>query len=209
MMSPQPKTLRERKKQDKLARIEQAARRLFSENGYDKTTTRAIAQEAGIGAGTLFVYFPEKRDLLFHLFSMDVRSVKKAAFANLPEGTLIDQLMSVFEAYFDYYARDPGLARVFVKEMGFVSDRDRSAHNSLALELITGLAGLIAEAQERGEVERSVTSLAAAYQIFGMYFAALIGWLGGSIPVRENQLAMLRSGLVMLYRGLAPRTEER
>jgi AcrR family transcriptional regulator len=62
-MSPETKSLRERNKEDKLARIEHAARRLFSKQGYDLTTTREIAERAGIGVGTLFVYFPEKRDI--------------------------------------------------------------------------------------------------------------------------------------------------
>lgn len=206
-MSPQPKiSLRERKKQDKLARIEKAARQLFSEHGYENTTTRAIAKKAGIGVGTLFVYFPEKRDLVFHLFSSDVRAVKDEAFANLPDGSLVDRLMSVFERYFDYYAKDPNLSRVFVREMGFASEQDRTQTNSLALELLTALGGLISEAQRTGEVDRSVNSLVAAYHVFSAYTAALLGWLGGAIPVRENQLAMLRSGLELLYRGLEPRT---
>ena len=41
-------------------RILQAARRLFADNGYDATTTRDIAKEAGIASGTLFNYFPTK-----------------------------------------------------------------------------------------------------------------------------------------------------
>ena len=85
------------------------------------------------------------------------------------------------------------------------ADRDRPATNSLALELISFLGGLIEEAQRAGEVDRSITPLAAAYHVFSAYVAALIGWLGGTIPVRENQLALLRGGLELLYRGLAPR----
>lgn len=207
-MSPKKKSLRERNKEEKLARIERAARKLFSQHGYEKTTTREIAERAGIGAGTLFVYFPEKRDLLFHLFSTDVRGVKKAAFDDLPDGALVDRAMLVFERFFDYYGRDPGLSRVFVKEMGVISDRDRPAHNSLAMELMTALAGLVSEAQGAGEVDRSILPLAAAYQMFATYLVALMGWLGGAIPVRENQLAMLRGGLELLYRGLAPRPDD-
>jgi len=204
-VSPKLKGLRERNKEDKLARIERAARKLFSSQGYDATTTRQIAERAGIGSGTLFVYFPEKRDLLFHLFSSDVRGVKQAAFADVPEGTLVDRLMFVFERLFDYYGRDLALSRVFVKEMGFISDRDRPATNSLALELMTALAGLITDAQRRGEVDRAIEPMLAAYQIFCSYFAALVGWVGGTMPVRQNQLVMLRRGLELLFRGLAAR----
>ncbi len=199
-------SLRERKKQDKLARIERAARTLFSANGYDQTTTRAIAEEAGIGVGTLFVYFPEKRDLLFHLFSSAVRGVKDNAFAELPEGTLVDRVMFVFTRYFDYYAKDLGLSRVFVKEMGFAPTHDRTQLNSLTLELLTALADLVSEAQRAGEVDSGVNTMTAAVHLFSLYTASVISWLGGSIPVRENQLAMLRNMIALLYRGMEPRT---
>lgn len=41
-------------------RILSAARKLFSRNGFDETTTRDLAEAAGIAAGTLFNYFPTK-----------------------------------------------------------------------------------------------------------------------------------------------------
>jgi AcrR family transcriptional regulator len=37
---------------------------LFSQLGYDQTTTKDIAQAAGIAEGTIFTYFPTKLDLL-------------------------------------------------------------------------------------------------------------------------------------------------
>jgi len=199
------KGLRERNKETKLARIERAARKLFSEQGYEETTTREIAARAGIGTGTLFVYFPEKRDLLFHLFRADVVGIKDAAFASAPRGNLVDRLMSVFTRFFDYYARDPRLSRIFVKELPFMEDADRSKSGALILELLTALAGLVAEAQRAGEIDRSIPPMAAAYQIFAAYFTVLVGWLGGAVPEREPQLAILRGGLELLYRGLAAR----
>ncbi len=129
----------------------------------------------------------------------------QVAFAHVPAGPLVDRLMTVLGHFFDYYARDPRLSRIFIKELPFVSDGDRPATAALGLELLTSLAGLIGEAQRTGEVDPSIAPLTAAYQTYAAYYTALVGWLGGTIPVRENQLAMLRSGLELLYRGLAPR----
>lgn len=207
-MSPQVKGLRERKKEEKLARIEAAARELFSERGYDKTTTRAIAEAAGIGTGTLFNYFPEKRDLLLHLFSKDVSVVKQRTFDDLPDGALVDRLMFVFGRFYEYYATDPGLSRVFIKEIGWVTDSDRMAMASLTFDLIGSLANVLAEAQQTGEIDRRFAPQAIAMQVFSLYTASLTGWLGGMVPESSVQLAMLRGGLEMLYRGLAPRKEE-
>src|SRR5262245_32332937 len=41
-------------------RILDAARRLFARDGFDGSSTRDLAREAGIAAGTLFNYFPTK-----------------------------------------------------------------------------------------------------------------------------------------------------
>jgi AcrR family transcriptional regulator len=204
--SPKPKGLRERNKEDKLARIERAARYLFSKYGYEGTTTRKIATRAGIGIGTLFVYFPEKRDVLFHLFKSDVVKVKDDAFGALPDdGTLLDRLMAVFGRFFDYYEQDRSLSRVFIKEMGFMSDRDRPAMATFSTELTIALTKEIMRAQARGEVAADLQPLKAAVPIFAIYFASLVSWLGGMVPERDNALLFLRSNLEHLYRGLAAR----
>src|SRR6516162_5233342 len=47
-------------KQATRRRILEAARRLFTQDGFDGAATRDLAREAGIAAGTLFNYFPTK-----------------------------------------------------------------------------------------------------------------------------------------------------
>lgn len=44
-----------------------AALKLFAANGVQQTTTAEIAMEAGTAAGTLFLYFPTKQDLINEL----------------------------------------------------------------------------------------------------------------------------------------------
>jgi AcrR family transcriptional regulator len=44
--------------------IVEAALRLFRENGYDATTMRAIAGEAGVAAGNAYYYFGSKEELI-------------------------------------------------------------------------------------------------------------------------------------------------
>lgn len=44
-----------------------AALKLFVENGVKNTSTAEIAKEAGTAAGTLFLYFPTKQDLIHEL----------------------------------------------------------------------------------------------------------------------------------------------
>jgi AcrR family transcriptional regulator len=45
-------------------RIVEAALRLFQENGYARTTMRAIAKEAGVSVGNAYYYFKSKEELV-------------------------------------------------------------------------------------------------------------------------------------------------
>lgn len=62
--------------------ILQAALRLFAQHGYGSTTTRMIAQEAGVAEGTIYIYFRTKRDLLFALLERASLPVLRDIFAN-------------------------------------------------------------------------------------------------------------------------------
>src|SRR5262245_56276973 len=78
--------LRQRNKQEKLERIESTALALFTQKGFERTTTREIAQRARVGAGTLFLYAKDKRDLLLRLFRADRQRAVEASYASLPRG---------------------------------------------------------------------------------------------------------------------------
>jgi AcrR family transcriptional regulator len=52
---------------EKQERFKNAALNLFVAHGVQNTSTAAIAKEAGTAAGTLFLYFPTKQDLIDEL----------------------------------------------------------------------------------------------------------------------------------------------
>lgn len=53
--------------QDGRAVLLEAARRVFSDRGYDGASIRDIAQEAGLSLSALYYYFPSKQDALLEL----------------------------------------------------------------------------------------------------------------------------------------------
>ena len=53
---------------DKRTKLMNAAKVLFSENGFYATPTAKIAKEAGVSNGILFHYFPTKADLIHALY---------------------------------------------------------------------------------------------------------------------------------------------
>jgi len=206
---PAHETRRGRIKLDKLARIEKAGRALFARRGFDATTTRAIAERADIGSGTLFLYFPKKEDLLVHLFHRDIGAVEQEMFASLPARPLRAQLLHIFDALYAYYARDPALSRVFIKELLFLDTPRRDRVTAFTLDFLQRIVALIEAAQGRGEIVGGLQPRQLAYSAFGLYCFTLINWLGGVIEEREVARAQLRASLDLLLAGLTTRETKR
>src|SRR4051794_14134807 len=59
--SPVAEERSSRRKPESLAKIKKAARKLFVERGYHATRPQDIAREAGLGHGTFYLHFPDKR----------------------------------------------------------------------------------------------------------------------------------------------------
>lgn len=89
--------LRERKKENRKLRILDSAFRLFSEQGFEKTTMERIAAEAELGVGTLYNYYPSKTILLFSIIEAGVGKY----VAELEE--VIEKGLSLKESVFAFY----------------------------------------------------------------------------------------------------------
>lgn len=58
----------EKEVKDKRTAIIKAALKLFTERGFQGTSTAQISKDAGVATGTLFNYFPTKEDLINNLY---------------------------------------------------------------------------------------------------------------------------------------------
>ena len=83
-------------------RIVDAAMRLFVANGYEATTMRAIAAEAGVAVGNAYYYFPSKEHLIQAFYA---RTHHEHLAASRPvldkERKFVDRLVGVMEAKLD------------------------------------------------------------------------------------------------------------
>jgi AcrR family transcriptional regulator len=90
-----------------------AALRLFRENGYDATTMRAIAAEAGVSTGNAYYYFASKEELIREFYARSLAEHARAArpvleaeteFAARLRGTL-RALVDVLAPYHEFAAK--------------------------------------------------------------------------------------------------------
>src|ERR1039457_4351788 len=78
-------------------RILQAAKRLFAQQGYENTSTVAIARNAGTSESQLMKHFGSKQGLLVAIFDRGWASINERIKA-IPNGSPADRLLAVFEA---------------------------------------------------------------------------------------------------------------
>jgi AcrR family transcriptional regulator len=83
------------------AAIQDAAAVVFAERGYTGATTSEICRAAGVGSGTLFHYFGDKRSIMLSIFTDD-QVVNDEVIATLDEDRALPELWRLL----DHLCRD-------------------------------------------------------------------------------------------------------
>jgi AcrR family transcriptional regulator len=93
-------------------RLKQAARKLFVERGYDATRPQDIAREAGLGHGTFYLHYPDKR-ACFLSFVEDARIEldDHVRARGLPDADLRERIAVTLAAIYEYADCHPGVLR--------------------------------------------------------------------------------------------------
>lgn len=193
---------RTRRRLETRERVRQAAFELFVRDGFERTTTSAIAKRAGVAAGTIFLHAPDKADLLFLVMHDRLEAVVEARARDLPDGPLLDRLMHLFDGLFRMYGEYPGLAADFVRHLPGADGPNARRVSTLTLAFLHRLAMLVVDAQRRGEVARDVDLLTCSRNLFGLYFVALLTWLSGQVTLEGALVPTLRDSLALQIRGL-------
>jgi len=97
--------------------ILEAAVACFEEQGYDATTTAAIARRAGVAVGTLYGHFANKRGVLLELLDGTVRQIADHVVAGLDplewqRGSPRQRIRELIDAIFHAQTIRPGVQRI-------------------------------------------------------------------------------------------------
>ncbi|HHC7359055.1 TPA: TetR/AcrR family transcriptional regulator [Vibrio parahaemolyticus] len=115
------------KRQQTRDKILKAAWASFAQNGYDMTTTRQIAREAGVADGTVFSHFPTKLSILREGVLTQLQQISQSV-----EGkTDIDIGLALTEKYYRYYFANVELSRALLKEVIWDLDYYQSFNQAL------------------------------------------------------------------------------
>jgi AcrR family transcriptional regulator len=199
-----PTGRRELNKLDKLHRIKNAARELFISRGYDETTTREIASRAGVALGTVFTYAANKRDLLFLVMNEGLRDVSERALTQgQPDRPLLKSLLAALRPLYDYFAAQPVLSRLVLREM-FFYDTGRQARRfqETREQMIKLCTDLVTRAIARKEIASSEDPKFVGLMVFSVYQVEIRRWLTNETLSVDEGIEALNRALTLLMNGL-------
>jgi AcrR family transcriptional regulator len=178
-------------------RLLRAAREVIEEGGYEAASVIAIAERAGVAAGTLYRHFASKEELFVEVFrsvcSGEHRAMRAAANA-LPQGApAVERLEAVLVTFAERALSNPRLAWALIAEpVDRLVDAERLTYRERYAKLIADvLRGAIAA----GEVPSQDVEFTAAALVGGCG-EALVGPLspmGGARADKADIVSALRS----------------
>jgi AcrR family transcriptional regulator len=163
--------LRAKHKADRTARIIQAATQMFRELGFDAVRMEAIAVAAQVSAGTVYNYFPTKKDLLVAIVSREVEEVLAAGAATVeqPPPDVVGALSQLVHGYYDhslhYLSKDMWRTAM---AMTIQSPDSPSSRHYVALDgrLRGQVVALLAALQARGHICAALDAIAVGAMLF-------------------------------------------
>lgn len=112
-----PKKLFHELDHEKRARIVGVALREFAQYSYNESSTNRIVKHAGIGKGSLFKYFQNKKDLYFYILDAIAADLTADLAGEMKnhKGDLFERTIRYAELEFSWYVQNPEKYRLFKK----------------------------------------------------------------------------------------------
>jgi TetR/AcrR family fatty acid metabolism transcriptional regulator len=182
---------------DKRDALLRAAIETFAARGYFNAQVADVARTAGVAAGTVYLYFRGKDDLLISIFE---KTMKEAIAAGRESIATLDdplaQLRTIARLHLDRMSRDRNLAVVFQVELRQSTKFMQRFSATYLRDYLGIIRDAIAKGQARGAFRRDVNPTLAAKLLFGMLDEMATNWI---LSKRRYSLAGEAETIVDLF----------
>jgi TetR/AcrR family transcriptional regulator, fatty acid metabolism regulator protein len=163
---------------DKREAILKAATRVFAQSGFFNAQVADVAKAAGVAAGTVYLYFRSKDDLLVSLFERTMKDAIAAGRDALIGATdPRERLKRIARLHLERLGRDRDLAVVFQVELRQSTKFMERFSSSYLREYL----GIIREAVEAGQTaglfRADISATTAAKILFGALDEMATNWM--------------------------------
>ena len=182
---------------DKRDALLRAAIETFAARGFFNAQVADVARTAGVAAGTVYLYFRGKDDLLISIFEKTMKEAIAAGRESIARHTdPLAQLRTIARLHLDRMSRDRDLAVVFQVELRQSTkfmERFSATHLRDYLGIIRDV---IARGQSMGIFRKNLNPTLAAKLLFGMLDEMATNWI---LSRRRYSLAAQAGTIVDLF----------
>lgn len=101
---------------------------LFAERGFAGADTQELADRVGVGKGTLYRYFPSKRDLFLAAADRAMRRLREYLDGVATRDDPLDQIAAAIEAFLGFFDEHPEFAELLIQERALFRDRKQPTY---------------------------------------------------------------------------------
>ena len=163
---------------DKRDAILRAATKVFAQHGFFQSQVADVAKVAGVAAGTVYLYFQGKDDLLVSIFERSMKDVLAEGRAAL-EGNAdcAARLRTLAHLHLERLGRDKDLAVVFQVELRqSVKFMERFSETFLQ-DYFKLIRQAIADGQQSGAFRKDISATTATKIFFGALDEMATNWV--------------------------------
>jgi TetR/AcrR family fatty acid metabolism transcriptional regulator len=162
---------------NKRERIIAAAGRLFGERGYHNTTTAEIAEAAGVAAGTIYIYFSSKEELLVAVFEEFLSEhMDRLRSAVAAERDPISKIRVLLTRGFRLMEENPESAKIFLSQLRQSTDMIKMVAKRSSRAYLDIIESILAEGVRTGLCRELDVHLAAT-MLFGCFQMVVYDWV--------------------------------
>jgi TetR/AcrR family fatty acid metabolism transcriptional regulator len=193
---------------DKREAILKAATQVFATHGFFQSQVADVARAAGVAAGTVYLYFRSKDDLLVSLFERTMQEAI-AECRDALDGVTDprERLTRIGRSHLERLGRDRDLAVVFQVELRQSTKFMERFSSSYLRDYLGLIRETLAEGQTAGQFRQDINPTIAAKVFFGALDEMATNWM---LSRRRYSLAAQADVIVDLFiNGVAARSEGR
>jgi TetR/AcrR family transcriptional regulator, fatty acid metabolism regulator protein len=158
--------------------ILRAATDVFAERGFFNAQVADIARAAGVAAGTVYLYFRSKDDLLISIFERSMRDALAEGRAMVDAETdPRERLRRFAQLHLGRLGRDRNLAIVFQVELRQSTKFMEHFSATLLRDYLGLIREAIADGQRAGVLRADIKATAAAKMFFGALDELATNWI--------------------------------
>jgi AcrR family transcriptional regulator len=165
---------------------------LFAKHGYSETDTQLLAETIGVGKGTVYRYFPSKRELFLAAADRVMRMLREridSAIADVADP--IEKITTGVRAFLTFFSENPQFVELLIQERAQFKDRTKPTfieHRQVNVQRWRDIyQGLIAEGRVRNVPIDRITDMIGNL-LYGTIFTNYFSGQAKSIDVQVRDV---------------------